>query len=87
MVPSSFSPFSSSVLGGGYGHPVRLAAATILVGLLFCLLTWLTKKASRRLPPGPQGLPLIGDIRHASDRIWLSSPERKNEYGELGRDF
>lgn len=87
MATSSFSPFSSSALGGRYGHPIPLAAATILVGLLFWLLTRLTKKASRKLPPGPKGIPLIGDVRHATDHIWLSSPDRENEYGELDRGF
>lgn len=79
------SLFSSSVLGdgGGYGHPVRLAAATTIVGLLLCSLTKLVKTASRKLPPGPKGLPLIGDIRHATDQDWLCSAERKDEYGEM----
>ncbi len=86
-VASSFSPISSSVLGGGYGHPVRLAAATTLVCLLLWLLTQLIKKASRKLPPGPEGLPLIGDVRHAADHGRLSAPERKDEYGELDRCF
>ncbi|KAH9053931.1 cytochrome P450 [Lactarius vividus] len=80
---TSFSPSSSSVLGGGYGDLVRLATATTLVGITLWLLTRLTKNASRKLPPGPKGLPLIGDIRHASDHGWLSSPERKNDYGEM----
>ncbi|KAH9165024.1 cytochrome P450 [Lactarius sanguifluus] len=83
MATTSFSPSSSSVLGGGYGEPVRLAAATTLVSLSLWLLTRLIKNASRKLPPGPKGLPLIGDIRHATDHGWLSSPERKNDYGEM----
>lgn len=89
MVASSFSPPSGSLLSGtSYRHPVHLAAAATLLGLLLLwLLTQFTKKASRKLPPGPKGLPLIGDVRHAADNGWLSSPERKNEYGELDRGF
>ena len=89
MASLPLSLFSSFALSGGYGHPVRLAAAITLVGLLLWLLSRFTKnlKASRKLPPGPKGLPMIGDIRHAADHIWLSSPERKNEYGKLDRGF
>ncbi|KAH9022259.1 cytochrome P450 [Lactarius pseudohatsudake] len=29
------------------------------------------------------GLPFIGDVKHASDRGWLASPQRKDDYGEL----
>ena len=87
MIASSFSPLSDFVLGGGYGHPVCLAAATTLVGLFLWLFTRLAKKATRKLPPGPRGLPLIGDVRHAIDHVWLSSSQRKREYGEFDRDF
>src|ERR1700761_9478244 len=87
MVASSSSPLSNFILGSGYGHPVCLAAATTLIGLLLWLFARLAKDASRMLPPGPKGLPWIGDVRHAIDHVWLSSPQRRSEYGELDSDF
>ncbi|KAH9163975.1 cytochrome P450, partial [Lactarius sanguifluus] len=35
------------------------------------------------LPPGPKGLPLIGNILCATDNNWLASPRRKDDYGDL----
>ncbi|KAH9059147.1 cytochrome P450 [Lactarius vividus] len=61
----------------------HLLVATPLVGLVLWLTARLAQRAFRNLPPGPKGLPLIGDVRHASDQAWLASPQRKDDYGEL----
>ncbi len=58
-----------------------LLAATPLAGLILWLIARLTRNAFRKLPPGPKGLPLIGDALHALDYDWLASPQRKDEYG------
>ncbi|KAI9438802.1 cytochrome P450 [Lactarius indigo] len=57
--------------------------ATPLVGLVSWLIYRLVQRAFRNLPPGPKGLPFIGDIQHASDQDWLASPQRRDDYGEL----
>ncbi|KAH8977256.1 cytochrome P450 [Lactarius hatsudake] len=65
-------------------HLSHLLVAAPLVGLVW-LIVPLAKRVFRYryLPPGPKGLPFIGDVKHASDQGWLASPQRKDDYGEL----
>ena len=67
------------------GHTTYLLSAASLTGFLFWLITKLAQRAylNSNLPPGPRGLPLIGDVRHMSDRKWLVSPKRKDDYGDF----
>ena len=60
----------------------HLLFATPLVGLVLWLIARLAQRAFRNLPPGPKGLPLIGDVLHAADHSWLSSPQRRDDYGD-----
>ncbi|KAH9022271.1 cytochrome P450 [Lactarius pseudohatsudake] len=57
--------------------------ATPLVGLVLWLIVRLAQRTFRNLPPGPKGLPFIGDVQHAADHGWLASPQRRDDYGEL----
>ena len=61
-------------------HPL---VATPLVGVILWLIARLAQRAFRNLPPGPKGLPFIGDVPHAADQDWLSSPQRRDDYGDL----
>ncbi|KAH9059152.1 cytochrome P450 [Lactarius vividus] len=57
--------------------------ATPLVGLVLWLIARLPQRAFYNLPPGPKGLPFVGDVKLASDHGWLASPQRKDDYGIL----
>ncbi|KAH9039752.1 hypothetical protein EDB84DRAFT_1477465 [Lactarius hengduanensis] len=67
--------------GDGSGRTTRLLATFLLLAGIG-LITRLAKSYIRNLPPGPRGLPLIGDVIHIVDPEWLASPKRKDEYGD-----
>ena len=69
---------------GGNNVPrthVLLAAFLLVAGTLW-LMARLTQSSIRSLPPGPKGLPFIGDILHIADQQWLASPQRRDDYGD-----
>ncbi|KAH8979060.1 cytochrome P450 [Lactarius hatsudake] len=76
--------FIWKIPGIGGACRVHLLAATPIAGFILCLIVRVTRRAIRNLPPGPKGLPLIGDALHALDYDWLSSPQRKDEYDAGG---
>ncbi|KAF8258902.1 cytochrome P450 [Lactarius quietus] len=57
--------------------------AAPLLGIVLWIITRLAQRAFRNLPPGPKGLPIVGDVIHIADHDWLASPQRKHEYGEM----
>lgn len=72
------------VLGGGNHPTIHHPVAFLFVAGILWLIAKLTQSYTRNLPlpPGPKGLPLIGDLLHAADQKWLASPQRKNDYGD-----
>ena len=68
---------------GGSSDPMTyLLVAFLLVAGTLWLIARLTQSPINPLPPGPRGLPLIGDILHIADQDWLASPQRKDDYGD-----
>ncbi|KAH9022345.1 cytochrome P450 [Lactarius pseudohatsudake] len=63
-------------------YTTHLAAAP-LVGFVLWLIARRAQRAFRNLPPGPKGLPIVGDVVHMADLDWLMSSQRKDEYGEM----
>ncbi|KAI9443640.1 cytochrome P450, partial [Lactarius indigo] len=63
-------------------YTTHLAVATLL-GFILWLIARRAQRAFRNLPPGPKGLPIVGDILHIGDRDWLMSSQRRDEYGEM----
>jgi hypothetical protein len=62
---------------------IDLLVLAPLVGFILWLVARLSRRAFRNLPPGPKGLPIVGDVLHITDHDWLASPRRKDEYGGM----
>ena len=60
-----------------------LLIAAPLIGFVIWLVTRLAQRTLRNLPPGPRGLPILGDVFHIGDQDWLASPKRRDEYGDI----
>ena len=78
---TSFSSWIPGVRSDGTTDLLVAAPfAVFFVWLVTRLAHW--QRALRKLPPGPKGLPILGDVLHIADQDWLASPQRRDEYGE-----
>ncbi|KAH9056472.1 cytochrome P450 [Lactarius vividus] len=65
------------------GNYTTHLAAVPFLGLVLWLVARRAQRAFRNLPPGPKGLPILGDAVHITDLDWLASSQRMDEYGDI----
>ena len=70
------------LFSGGNGPTTHFLTTSLLVAGTVWLIARLAQTSIRSLPPGPRGLPLIGDVIHIADQEWLASPQRRDDYGD-----
>lgn len=61
-----------------------ITIAAILASASYLLLVLVKGKHARRLPPGPSGIPILGnalELPHASS--WLYYAQLKEKYGQI----
>ena len=84
---STFAPMVNQlpgftwILGSTNNSTIHLLAVVAFTASTLWLIARLAQRTIRNLPPGPRGLPLIGDVLHIADNEWLASPQRRDDYG------
>ncbi|KAI0055995.1 cytochrome P450 [Artomyces pyxidatus] len=58
-------------------------ASVLAIGILTVFVVRYLKSPWRKVPPGPRGLPLLGNVREFADTRWLTSSAVKNMYGDI----
>lgn len=53
-----------------------------IILLVMCCIRY-ARSPWRKLPPGPRGLPIVGNIRELQDKRWMISQECKSTYGDV----
>ncbi|KAI0060313.1 cytochrome P450 [Artomyces pyxidatus] len=57
--------------------------SSLTVGVLIFLVVRYMRSPWRKLPPGPKGLPIVGNVLDFRDKRWLFSPDLRKQHGNV----
>lgn len=61
-------------------------AAAVLGGIAYATVQYI-RSPWRKLPPGPRGIPILGNIAELGDKQWFKFEELAKQYGESRTKF
>ena len=95
MTSDNIPTSSTAPLGCGTPHTIRCLLFTsasqlltprvglITISLVIILAVQYARSPWRKVPPGPSGFPVLGNIREFQDVSWLFGKDCKRQFGEF----
>ncbi|KAH9040500.1 cytochrome P450 [Lactarius pseudohatsudake] len=82
-LPGSSFPYYHLSLGCVWDLATTRGSLAVVLGIALILVVRYSRSPWRRVPPGPRGLPLIGNVLELRDKVWLFQSDCKQKYEDV----